>query len=522
MDKSKNKNIFYYLNHKHLIGEIEQYGYVITAKKLIIMYVLVVAASILSAYLFKLTATGYVIICASALILTPRLLLYSYRAMYEQRRFSDASKYIEKMLYYFKANKNILTALKNAEIIFHDGIMKQTINEAIDYIRNQDDSKLSEDILTVFKNEFSDTGKRNVEEKALRIIELKYPNKRIRQMHKFFLTVEKNGGNPDLGIEMQLKERERWTSEVVTQQKERSNLRKYFVIFSVLMIILCLSFLYIPIIYPVFGFDLSEYTMVRGASVITIVVTLVLYTKLNKSVSKSWLEEDKKRSDEEQAKRYYEIVNYNEKKELTKSLIYTLISVCITALLFIITSSKIILIAGGCISVFLACSYKIGYKLGKKDMAAELQEAFSEWIMQIALLMQFDNVPMSIVKSYDTAPGILKPEINKMLIALDEQPTSPVPFNDFLSFFNLPEVNEAMNALYSVMTAAGSDIDKELKAILERNRKLADKVYEMKQQDKSAANELYIYGEIAVGSLLMLVDSLYMMLSFMSTMGNLV
>lgn len=498
----KEKHFFYYLNHKNLIGEIEQYGYVITLKKIIIAYVGMIMGSIVAAYLFRLRPIGYAVICGASVLLTPLLVLYSYRALYEQRRFSDASKYMEKMLYYFKSSRKILDSLEKASVIFHPGVMKTAIDDAILYIHTENVS--------------------DIEENALMIIEKEFPNNKIRRLHKYLLSVEKNGGNPDLGIEMLLMERERWTEEIVIQQKEKKRLKIQFCIFSVLMIGLCLVFLYIPILYHAFNFDLSDYFLVRAATVLLIVATLALYVKLSKIIGKSWVDDDKVKSDEELEKRFNDIVYYNEKKEMTTSLIYSLICAAVVGILYVITTSKVLLIIGACITVFLMLSYKIGYNLGKKDLIDEIEKVFPEWILQVALLMQYDNVPMSIAKSFETAPGILKPEIRKMLLELDDNPTSPIPYNDFMRYLNIVDINEAMNALYSIVTAAGADVEKEFRVILGQNNKMKKKIADMKREDKTAMNEMYIYAEVILGSLLLLVDSTYMMLCFMMQTTNMI
>ena len=99
-------------------------------------------------------------------MITPKLIAQVYKTMYEQRRFSDASKYIEKMLYYFKAHNKIITALSDASLIFPEGEMKDTILQAVDYIYNQDDSILDKETREYFKNDFTATSTRIVEEKA--------------------------------------------------------------------------------------------------------------------------------------------------------------------------------------------------------------------------------------------------------------------------------------------------------------------------------------------------------------------
>lgn len=504
---NKKKNWFFYLNHKNLIGEIEQYGYVYSLKNLIITYLSVIVGSILAAFLFKLHVAGYIVIAAFGVLITPFLIRNSYKALYEQRRFSDASKYMEKMLYYFRASGKIITALQNAEEVFHNGEMKSAIHDAADLISNP-----------TFVTDSVTSG--SVEEKALKIIEDKYPNKRLKRMHAFFISVEKNGGSADLGTEVQLNDREDWVSDVVARQKEKKRLCRVFIVFSVFVILFCLAFLYLPIFYKAFSFDLSEHFAVRAASVAVIIVTVLLYTKVSSVSGVSWVEEKAHESDEKLAERFDGIVNYDMKKQRKKSFLIALAMAAVTAVFYIITKNKLFTAAGAVIAVFIAASYRFGYQALKDDMSKEIQSAFPEWIIQIALIMQHDTVPMAIAKSYDSAPGILKPEIKKMLLALDEKPTSPVPFNDFMKFFNISEINEAMGALYSVMNAAGSDIDNEIRNVLTQNRKMTQRAAAVKAEDRQAASELYVYAEGGIGCVLMMTDMVYMMLSFLSLTGN--
>ena len=91
MKKRKNKenkeSRLYYLNHKNLIGEIENYGYVFKFRKLLFTYLCVLAGCILAGLLYKLPLYGYVVIIVFALLQTPFLVRNYYKSLYEQRRF---------------------------------------------------------------------------------------------------------------------------------------------------------------------------------------------------------------------------------------------------------------------------------------------------------------------------------------------------------------------------------------------------------------------------------------------------
>ena len=286
------KNRKNYLNNKNLIGEIEHYGYVYSVKKLVLTYVLMLASGIIAAYLFRLHLAGYIAISVYLLLITPKLIAQAYKTMYEQRRFSDASKYIEKMLYYFKAHNKIITALSDASLIFPEGEMKDTILQAVDYIYNQDDSIFDKETREYFKNDFTATSTRTVEEKALKIIELKFPNKRIKRMHSFFIKVEENGGNPDLGIELMLNDRDDWVSSIVNEQKDKAYARKIFIGLSVAILLVALVILYLPIKNKSLNFDISQSSAVRVVSTVVIIFTINLYSKINKAIEKSWFNDE--------------------------------------------------------------------------------------------------------------------------------------------------------------------------------------------------------------------------------------
>lgn len=329
------KNRKNYLNNKNLIGEIEHYGYVYSVKKLVLTYVLMLASGIIAAYLFRLHLAGYIAISVYLLLITPKLIAQAYKTMYEQRRFSDASKYIEKMLYYFKAHNKIITALSDASLIFPEGEMKDTILQAVDYIYNQDDSIFDKETREYFKNDFTATSTRTVEEKALKIIELKFPNKRIKRMHSFFIKVEENGGNPDLGIELMLNDRDDWVSSIVNEQKDKAYARKIFIGLSVAILLVALVILYLPIKNKSLNFDISQSSAVRVVSTVVIIFTINLYSKINKAIEKSWFNDEN--SKYATSEYYYKVVNYDFKKEKRKALTYTAITLAITILLYVIS-----------------------------------------------------------------------------------------------------------------------------------------------------------------------------------------
>lgn len=129
-----------------------------------------------------------------------------YKSLYEQRRFSDASKYVERMLYYFKAKGKVLDALNDVEKVFPEGRMKDCIGNAVRHIQD-----------TVDENAVKD---------ALEIIEQEYSCRRIKRLHAFLLQIENDGGDMDMGVETLLRDPadlDRHKSDVSEAEKKCQN-----------------------------------------------------------------------------------------------------------------------------------------------------------------------------------------------------------------------------------------------------------------------------------------------------------
>lgn len=79
-----------------------------------------------------------------------------------------------------------------------------------------------------------------------------------------------------------------------------------------------------------------------------------------------------------------------------------------------------------------------------------------------------------------------------------------------------------MNTLYSVMSASGSDVDKELSTIFSQNRKQANTVSEQQRKNKDARNKLYCYWEILACCALLLTDMAFYALYFIDGITSII
>lgn len=462
--KNKKYGVLYYLNHKNLTGEIEHYGYVFKFSRLLITYCMVTAACILAGLLYRLPLYGYAAILAFAVLQTPILIRNYYKSLYEQRRFSDASKYVERMLYYFKAKGKILDALVEAEKVFPDGVMKQSIREAVNHIRE-----------TVDRDALKD---------ALAIIEEKYSCRRIKTLHGFMLQIEAGGGKPDLGIKMLLRDRQIWTDSEVLFQRQKRNVKLCGIISEITALAMCLITLYIPIIFRMEQLDISANIMVQCTAVVLIIYFLNTYRKLDASLCTNRLEESG-RSPEKIIKMYDSYVTYNVRDSRKRQILPAVITVSGSVLMSVFMG-KWITAAAAAAAVIMIMYPDFNKKMTYRILNREIIKEFPSWIVQVALNLQNDSVIMAIAKTYETAPAVLQPAIARFLKGTEEKPESSEPYNSFLSEFNISEVGEVMATFYSVTAGSGADVNREFDEILERSSSMLESAEKTKNEDRIA------------------------------------
>lgn len=75
------------------------------------------------------------------------------------------------------------------------------------------------------------------------------------------------------------------------------------------------------------------------------------------------------------------------------------------------------LFAGLVIMCVTMTQHIIGHKLAIKTVKREIEKKFSNWLLELALLMQSNNVHVSIFLTInDDTPAILKPELEKLRV----------------------------------------------------------------------------------------------------------
>lgn len=459
---------FKLLNPRNLQTEVSKYGYSFSAKRFYLSVLAAMAIAIGVGFLFQLKWYFNLVIIITCVLCVPLIFYVSRKNMYESKRFHDVTNYMEQLLYSFRRKKKILTSLEDVSISFEGdkGPMKRVIDEAIEYIRT---SETSGDIYR----------------EALDIIEKEYNNDRLRNVHNFLIAVENNGGAVENPVDLLLDERAMWDQRVHSFQKERNATKRNITLSICFSLCLCFFILFILNSDSLAHLQIIKNTVVQVTSTLVILFNILLYTKIINKLSQSWLKHDKKYSDYQVLKDYFYVTEFDKKKETKTSILISLIFVPLIIIGYVL--SNYILMAIG-ILVFLFCLFSstLSYRASRKSTIKEIEKTFPQWLMELALLLQGDNVQVAISKTLDTAPVVLRPELHKLVEGFEREPHSIVPYNKFMEEFDLPEIKSAMRMLYSITTTGTGNIDEQITDLIKKQNVLMDKSEKISNEDHLA------------------------------------
>lgn len=498
-NKKERRSALYYAMPWNLRKEINSLGYEFSAKKICMVYIAILLIMGLFGYALKLPFVWIIPLFIAGLLFAPAMIRNAYKNKWEKKRFSDVNVYIEQMLYAFKQSQRVLTTLQDVRILFKEGsAMREVIDEAIEIIANPSKTATSD----------------SAQARALAVIEARYPNEYVKSLHRFMLKVESIGGNFDSSISLMLENRAMWENRVYKLQDKRKQ-KKYQILGScIASILLCMVMLYI---LPE-EVDISAMLPVRITNVIMVIVYFRVYLTADNKLSSNLLQNRKEMEDDKLIKDYERFVTYDSKKELKKSLMYSVIPLLIIVVGQLVFHNIWAVGVGGVLLPLFLCQHMIGHSLLEKRLRREIAVAFPQWLMELALLLQTDNVQVAIFKTIDNALPVLQPELIKLRDGLTATPDSAEPFLNFFSLFEMPEVTTSMQMLYSLSTGSGGDADEQISNIVKRNNIILDRAEEIANENSMAGLYTLFILPVMLGAIVLMVDMTCFLVTFMSKM----
>ena len=172
------------------------------------------------------------------------------------------------------------------------------------------------------------------------------------------------------------------------------------------------------------------------------------------------------------------------------------------------------------LAVFVLFSWKVGYLLSYQDTVKEMRRAFPTWILDVALRMQTDSVQVALYGSYETAPTVLKPELDLFYEDLKEHPESIDPYLNFLKNFPIRGVDSFMRKIYSVYAGTSAQEQTAIMDMVERNNYLMDEAEKAKNEEALRPLDEMGYRVMGVIGAKMMVEMVVMFMQMVEKITN--
>ena len=493
LDDKKKKGIIN--KQKYIWTELTEYGFTFVLLKRLLFYAVTIAISVGIGFLFELKWWGILAVMIFDLLTMPFVVSAYFRNKFEKRRFRDVESYIEQMLYSFRRNGKIISALRDTLVVFPHGAMHNQINRAIAYIR--------------------ESGKAGSPyEKALSFIEDVFPCRKIRALHRYIIRVEQHGGDYDVGIDALVRDRRLWIDRIDAFRKQ------YAVTHRDVLISVIFSFAisaFMVHMLPKDAFALSNSIIYQIVciifAIVNILVIAVVYSKTVLSIRDGDVDES-----ERMAKKIKWYRSYDKHKEKINGLKQSIVGVAVVVV-GILLGNAVLSIFGGLLFLYLGfIQAPLRKRSAYKSICREIEKVFPDWLLELALLLQNDNLHVAIERTISGAPKILKEELQNLADDISTYPTEFTPYINFFADFDIESVHSSMRLLYSIAEHGSEDERYQLSELVERNNKLMDQAETIRNNDRVAAVFMLQFVPSLSSSIKMMADMLLFLITYMSVL----
>ena len=496
----KLKKFFRYFKMSNLLTEVATLGATITAKNIVILFVVIAFASFIGGYLLRLNYAFCAALILFFFLCMPSIIISRFKSDYERNRFNDVVNYMEHMIYAFHKSNKIREALVDVRDVTN-GHIQEIVAEMLAYIDKHMEA--------------------NVYQNAFEIIEDDYDCARMKLLHNYLIEVEENGGESARSLNMLLTDIRDWSERTLTYQANRKNVKGKVTLSIFFAMISCgLMINMIPAEY------VNKIVVTSVYQVGTLVVLLgciLLYVITSNRVCISYFDnEQDKETTSNVLNQMKFLTEYNKKDHVKPRLIKLAMIMVVTgvaAYFKVYWASAICLVAG----LLITFSDLLRKNTAVKSVVREVNKMFPAWIRNLVLYLQTDNVQVAIRKSYDTCPKVLKSEVEQFIRNLDDDPTSSKPYYNFLRDFHVPNLKMSVHYLYSIAQFGTQDMLAQLDYLIEQNSQLTITEERIRNEDSLAGFGALTLAPMLLAVIKLIIDLVLLLsifMEYMSSYGN--
>lgn len=410
----------------------------------------------------------------------------------QEQRLTEVCAYLDSLLYAFLREGKIVRAVEAVESALPDGGMKAAVQSALDKMETYDQEEGSY-------------------EAVLKRIEENYDCRRVKNAHDYLIHVECYGGEMEQGIQLLIKDKNRWQERVTDAMRERRGMFREIVMSIGASLFICSAVLYLPVMQV----NISESLGCQLAGVFMIFLDELVLLWAQKCMKVDWINFEESESKGQMEFKLQEFRMIQEKKGNRFSYMLLVGSgICFLYQIWMANERRAVFcLAFGMLLMF---QQQAGFLIAKRKLVKEIQNAFPRWIMDILLLLQSENVYMALVKSLKHVPSLLKQEVEDLIARLEMNPEGMMPYHEFLKEFEIPEVQRAMGILYSLSIGNCGNEQKQIEELVDRNMVLLDRVDKERIKNKNAGMYLLFLAPVGLASMKLLVDMAVFLKVFLS------
>lgn len=422
--------------------------------KLILNYVIVFIVIALLGILYSLKWPYVLILCLIYFIFGPSIIYFNYRKKYEKKKFTACVRYIEQMIFSFTRHSKLLNALQETRVLL-TGKIGDAVDNAIVKIQHGKGSK-------------------NLYQEALHDIEEIYPCGRVKNLHEMLIDVERVGGKYSSALDIMLEDVREWDVRTNNFQQEQT-VKGISIIISILMS-LGVCFFMSNILPDDMGGDISGFAVYQVVTTLSLIIMFFIYRFSARKLTSSWVSDDLGEDAAQIKSDYDKVKKYVDNPE-------------------------------GKIKPIFAIT----------RIQTAMEKAFPRWVMRFSLLASNNTVSVALSESTNSAPLVMKEELERLSVNLEENPADIQPYVDFFKGFDLPQVHSMMMMVYSLGSADTKDIEKHILSIVKRNHLLQAAGEKIEYDEKMAMFTLFSTVPMLLACVIMMVDVAMIVFNMLNT-----
>lgn len=163
----------------------------------------------------------------------------------------------------------------------------------------------------------------------------------------------------------------------------------------------------------------------------------------------------------------------------------------------------------------------IRYWSSVRRLEQEISIYFPEWMFDMILRLQTENVQTAVSRSLDDAPEVLVRPLYQLIRQQQADPVSIQPYLNFLKEFHLPDIHAVMLQLYAVNDMGRDEIQEQIYAMLDQNQHLTEVAAELKTDSVLSWMGMLAAIPMLISVIVLVVNLSLMLFSFLGDMYHL-